>query len=105
MDCSGLVSWAIHNGGYKYLGYNSSGYHDNFPVYSSSEHKGQAGDLLWHSGHIMMIVGEEDGKYLVAEEGGGGEGLVITKKSFNTTDKVIDMTNFYSDPSNLDLQN
>ena len=108
LDCSGLVSWAIHNGGFKYLGYNSGGFLDNVGTsHAFSSFRGKPGDLVVKYGHIGIIIGVTDSEYLVAEEHGGEKGLEITHYTFNNPRKqfshILDMTSYYSNSSNLDL--
>ena len=108
LDCSGLVSWALHNGGFNYLEYNSGGYLDNIGVsHSFASFRGQPGDLVVKYGHIGIIVGVTDSEYLVAEEHGGENGLEITHYTFNNPREqfthILDMTSYYSNSSNLDL--
>lgn len=112
LDCSGLVSWAIYNGGFIY-GYNnnecnSSCYKSYIGVaHSFASYRGQPGDLVVKDGHIGIIVGVTDTEYLVAEEHGGESGLEVTHYTFNNprgqfTD-ILDMTEFYANSANIDL--
>lgn len=108
LDCSGLVSWAIHNGGYKYLGYNSGGFLDNIGVsHSFASFRGQPGDIVVKYGHVGIIIGVTDSEYLVAEEHGGENGLEITHYTFsnlrNQFTHILDMNGYYSNSSNMDL--
>lgn len=107
LDCSGLVSWAIHNGGFKYLELNSSGFKNNVgTLHSYGTFKGQPGDLLVVDGHIGIIVGVTDSQYIIAEEHGWQNGLEITYHSLTSDSNfkyVIDMTSYYSNSSNMDL--
>ena len=125
LDCSGLVSWALHNGGYKYNSIASTSYDGKSKAYENISEKiscnnyvGEPGDLLWHHGHIAMIVDKtENGNYLVAEENGGENGLIVSE--YTTSGKpvtndfsdpkrssfthVIKMDDYYNNESNLDL--
>jgi hypothetical protein len=125
LDCSGLVSWALHNGGYKYNSIASTSYDGKSKAYENISEKiscnnyvGEPGDLLWHHGHIAMIVDKtENGNYLVAEENGGENGLIVSE--YTTSGKpvtnnpsdprrgsfshVIKMDDYYNNEGNLDL--
>ena len=109
LDCSGFISWALHNGGYKYQELHSSSFLNLGKNYSMSDYTGKAGDLLWRKGHIALILGVEDDGYVIAQEAGGENGLVVSKTSFNGVDSVeekdfttiVDMTDYYNNPSNL----
>lgn len=107
LDCSGLMDWAIHNGGYRYKQCFSGLYHDNFgELHDPSEFRAKPGDILWRSGHVAMIVDIKGDNYVVAEEHGGSFGLTLSEYDINkpgTFTKVIDMTSFYNDDKNKDL--
>ena len=111
MDCSMFVSWAIHNGGFKYKGQLSGdwGIAGSKCRRTDSNCVGKVGDLIWHEGHIMLIVGVKDGKYYIAHEscgdcGGhperGGLKLVTgdihKDMQSNEADYIVDMTNYYN---------
>lgn len=110
LDCSGLISWALHNSGYKYEIKNADSFSE-MGIKRSIDSSGKAGDLLWHEGHIAMIVGVTDDYYIVAQEVGDPDGLVITHTDFSGIDNVskkpfthiIDISEYYNDSSNFDL--
>ena len=105
LDCSGFVSWAIHNGGFTYITAYSGSQHNVGNPHAYQSYNGKPGDILWMSGHVGLIIGVEDGNYIVAEEHGGDNGLEVTKysmKSSGWTD-IVDMDQFYADSSNLNL--
>ncbi len=106
LDCSGFVSWAIYNGGY------------NFPITSSEDflkygqthdmsdsYVAKPGDLVHHSGHIMMIVGvNEDAKtYDVAEAANSKDGVRVRTMKFSgeSSNKIIDMSQYYDNKANV----
>lgn len=106
LDCSGFVSWAIYNGGY------------NFPISSSEDflkygqthdmsdsYVAKPGDLVHHSGHIMMIVGvNEDAKtYDVAEAANSKDGVRVRTMKFSgeSSNKIIDMSQYYDNKANV----
>ena len=104
LDCSGFISWALHNGGYKYFSYGSGewGSAGTKCDRTSESCVGKTGDLIWHSGHIMMIVGVENGYYYIAEAASTNSGMRIKKEAMHIkkADKIVDMTSFYNNESN-----
>lgn len=107
LDCSGFVAWSIHNGGFINLsGHNSGSLHYDGTPHAYGSIIGQPGDLLWHSGHIGLILGiGDDGKYIVGEEAGDPNGLVVTYYDVHKSywSAVVDMSGFYATSSNMDL--
>lgn len=108
LDCSSFTSWAVHNGGFKYFPSQSGAQrnHESVSARAYGSYTGQPGDIVWHSGHVGLLLGiSDDGMYIVAEEQGDPTGLVVTyynmKKSSWTA--ILDMSSYYSNPSNLDL--
>ena len=80
MDCSGFVSWVMTQAGYK-SGHLVSGDWGNIVPSKKYEIKGKKstyleslgvkpGDLLWHSGHIGIIIGKDSKGYIIAHERG-----------------------------------
>lgn len=108
LDCSGFVSWAIYNGGYKFSSMTSESFLSLGTTHPmSNDYTAKAGDLIHHYGHIMIIVGVDESTktYQVAEAAGGDEGIRVISMPFsgNTSSKqnnIIDMTSFYSNESN-----
>jgi len=110
LDCSGFVAWSIINGGYKgsYFRNNAQGSSNqgnltDDKVNSSDPSvisKVKAGDLMWNSGHIGIIIGVDVGncKYYVAEAKGAAYGVVVTKEpcTSNRFEKIILMDDFYN---------
>ena len=115
-DCSGFVSWAIKNGGYKFSRLATGGFDSKFSSDScditSSSCKGQPGDLINSAAcHVQMIVAvdEENNKYIVAESTGAGVimqpwGMHQTNCSSSPT-KILHLDNFYNNQSNVDAKN
>ena len=108
LDCSGLVSWAIHNGGYKYEGLNSGGFLSHVGTsHSFASFRGKPGDLVVKDGHIGLILDVTDTEYIVAEEHGGENGLEVTHYTFGNPKgqftHILDMTEYYSNSANMDL--
>lgn len=103
LDCSHFVSWAIHNGGFKYE-YKQSGDWGNAGKKckrTDSNCVGQVGDLIWHDGHIMLIVGVDGSNYYIAEAQGIKTGIILRKSPIHSsgnskTDYIVDMTNYYA---------
>lgn len=100
LDCSGFVSWAIYNAGYDFPIESSDSFSNYGTLHSmNSSFIAKPGDLIFHPGHIMMIVGVDEGTklYKVAEAAGADEGMRVRTMSFdNDSNQIIDMTNYYS---------
>jgi len=122
LDCSGVVAWAMHNGGYEYENKSSWELYDLGEKHEMKDggFVGQPGDLVWRAEHIGMIVETDENGYVIAEEIGDdskheiapkGEGLMLTRVKFNgndtTTEKtfthIIDMSEYYDNDDNKDL--
>lgn len=103
-DCSHFVAWAIHNGGHDYNYYTSAGYEGVGKKCRRTDKdcNGQVGDLIWHDGHIMLIVGVDAENYYIAHAQSTGAGIKLVKdkkyKDIWSSDKdyIIDMTDYYS---------
>ena len=98
-DCSGFISWVLHNAGFNatVLGADDQGNLGTKYALNGTQ-VGEPGDLLWHSGHIMMIVGvDTDAQiYYIAHASGGSQGVKINTVSFySSEDYVVDMTEWY----------
>lgn len=111
LDCSGFISWAMHNGGYTYEVKSAQGWGNtgtkrswNTGVIDSSA---KPGDLIYNqpppqgngtTGHIRMIIGVTDQGYVVAEASGKKNGIRITNISFKSTGSyyLVDMSNYYA---------
>lgn len=110
LDCSGFISWAIHNGGYTYDVRSAKGWGDagikrpwNKGTFDSSA---QPGDLIYNApassngttGHIRMIVDITSEGYVVAEASGRKNGVRVTNISFTSTGSyyLVDMSNYYA---------
>ncbi|MDD4607646.1 MAG: M23 family metallopeptidase [Bacilli bacterium] len=114
MDCSGYVSWAIRNGGYKATSiYEGSDNQYNFtddrkdwndPETISSVNPG---DLAWRSGHIGIIISTNVPacQYTVAEEKGASTGLVVSTYECTSSqfEKIILMDDYYDNDSNKEV--
>lgn len=106
IDCSGFVSWAIHNGGFIYISKNSTGQSDLGQKYSFNKFTAQPADLVWQEGHIGLIIAVTESGYLIAEEAGGENGLIVNTIPFSGGrgfTRIIDMSSFYADSNNLKL--
>lgn len=112
-DCSGFVSWAIKNGGYKIDRLTTVGFHNQFSNNScnvkSESCIGQPGDLINTSGvHVQMIVAvdQESGQYMIAESTGGNYGLIMRKQgiheSYFDDTRILFMDEFYNNLQNVD---
>lgn len=109
-DCSGFVSWAIRNGGYRFTRLTTTDFEQQFGQYgcdiTESSCKGQPGDLINSIGHVKMIVSvdESNNIYYVAES--TTRGVIIQTHGMHTPisgqTKILHMDNFYNNPDNVD---
>ena len=110
LDCSGFISWAIHNGGFGYELKNAQGW-GNAGIKRSwskgaTDSSARAGDLIYNapassngtSGHIRMIIGVTSDGYIVAEASGKKNGVRINNISFTSTGSyyLVDMSSYYA---------
>ncbi len=114
-DCSGFVSWAIKNGGYKFGRYTTRGFHNAFSGDSCNITDqnciGQPGDLInSQTCHVQMIVAvdETSGKYMIAEST-GSMGVVMHEWNMHSQNcgrsnetRILHMDSFYDNPNNVD---
>lgn len=88
LDCSGFVPWAIKNGGFN-IAQMLAGDFQNLSgaqrVSLRNEAVLELGDLLESSGHIVLVVGVEDGNYICAEASGNAAGVLFTRRAFNSS--------------------
>ena len=112
-DCSGFVSWAIKNGGYKFGRYSTVDFHNVFSGDScditDQNCIGQPGDLInSRDCHVQMIVAvdEASGKYMIAEST-GSMGVVMREWNMHSIHygyktRILHMDSFYDNPNNVD---
>lgn len=105
-DCSGFVSWAIHNAGFNNKTMLSG---DLGNLGTKTKLNGTKvaipGDLIWHTGHIMLVVGVDEMQkvYYVAEASGKNNGVIIRSLSFSQKEDAkkpnyaVDMTKWYNE--------
>lgn len=97
LDCSGYVSWALKNGGYKIekpmvtdelekLGQRIS-------IADPSARNSQVGDLAYMDGHVGMIISKQNNNITVSHCSGSGGGMNITTIDTTTGLVVGDATN------------
>lgn len=110
LDCSGFISWAIHNGGYSYVTKSANGWGNAGTKRSwskgSTDSNAKPGDLIFNepasnngtTGHIRMIIGVNSDGYVVAEASSRKNGVRITNVSFTSTGSyyLVDMSNYYA---------
>lgn len=99
-DCSGFVTWALHNAGFNVSVdvANSFGNYGTKTKLNGSK-VAEPGDLLWNDGHIMLIIGVDSEKkqYFIAHASGGSDGVKINTISFSDSSKsAVDMTDWYA---------
>ena len=113
-DCSGFVNWSIKNGGFNYPGDGTSTLYSKFSKYgcsiSDTSCIGQPGDIILKTkfgdtpGHVQLIIAvdEESQKYFIAEAA-GSNGVIMTERPMheNSRYNIINMDNYYNDPSNF----
>ena len=108
LDCSGFVGWAIYNGGFRDITtvavsyVSTSGARD---VNLGSSAALQPADLLYSSGHVILVIGvdNEKGQYLCAEAAGNSSGVIFSRHSFDGDGgkyRGVDMTGFYENSGN-----
>lgn len=88
LDCSGFVPWAIKNGGFN-ISQMLAGDFQGLPGAQRVSLRNDAvlepGDLLESSGHIVLVVGIEEGNYICAEASGNSSGVLFTRRPFNSS--------------------
>lgn len=98
-DCSGFIAWILHNSGFVGSNLGANSYKSFGDLYAvNSSFRGKAGDLMWHEGHIMFIVGVDEEKqvYYIAHASSGSNGVKINTVSFSDNKNyIIDMTEWY----------
>ena len=99
-DCSGFISWVLHNAGFDntVLGADALGNLGTKTQFNGTN-IGKPGDLVYHPGHIMIIVGVDDSRkvYYVAHAANGADGVKINTLSFDSSNNyVVDMSDWYS---------
>lgn len=106
LDCSGFISWAIYNGGYRFNTASSGDFRNVGEVIplDSKEAVLQPGDLLWKSGHVALVVGIDHVKreYITAEAMGVKYGVLFGRRSFNARSyKGVKMDSYYNNTGNI----
>lgn len=114
-DCSGFVSWAIKNGGYRIERKTTQGFHTSFSVDSciitDSTCFGQPGDLInSKNSHVQLIIAADtnNNKYMIAEST-GSKGLIIREWDMHKGNallqetRILHMDSFYNNKGNIDL--
>lgn len=104
MDCSSFVPIAIYNGGYKHMAGGATTLKNKYSMGKASNLRklstcnAQPGDVLWHPGHIMLIVGVKRNSIMIAHAKGGDYGVLIEEKHCNDRgeDIIVDMTDWYN---------
>lgn len=110
LDCSGFISWAVHNGGYLYEVKSAKGWGDSGDkrkwFKGTTDSSAKPGDLIYNApqsangttGHIRMIVDVTKDGYVVAEASGRKNGVRITTISFTSTGSyyLVNMDSYYA---------
>ena len=114
MDCRSFAWWCIYNGGYEWCidddghilshSFEFLEYAQNHPekgLIKEGYISGEPGDIALKcddDSHVFVIVGEYDGGYYTAEEGGESCGLIIRKRPYSELEErgytIIDIEKF-----------
>lgn len=116
LDCSGFVTWALLNGGFDIgdIGAGESAYPyqltdtgDYTPLTQELIKSGKikVGDLFNFSGHIAILIGQDENNYYIAESLPGLNGLVAKTYDKSKVNKVFThvvlMDSVYKEDGNL----
>ena len=107
LDCSGFVSWAIYNGGYKMSSQIAGTFHNlngAQKVSLSDSPVLKAGDLLDKDGHVILVIGVDtaNGVYKCAEAAGNAIGVTFSTRPFNLSGYWgVNMDGFYNNKANV----
>lgn len=108
-DCSGFVSWAVRNGGYKLRRTLAGDFHTYVPSSSvcngtSQSCIGQPGDIIEDDTHVVLIVAvdEANNKYFIAESQGGNTGVIIREYNLHPDMNIVKMDSFYNNSENVE---
>ena len=120
LDCSGFVTWSLHNGGvnhrldrakcYKISPNERTGIYAEcgsdggsvkaYPA-DSKAYIGKAGDVLSSDSHVMLVLKYNDTNesYIFAEAGGKDKGILIRERKLSglSNYKIVDMSEYYTD--------
>lgn len=88
MDCDGFVNWSYLNTGIVYDSILSNSYYfwSGLPV---SKENGDVGDVMRTDGHVKLIVGKTANGFIIAEEAGRDNGLIISNHPYSSTGGYI----------------
>ncbi len=115
LDCSGFISWAVHNGGFAYeiknaVGWGNAGAKRAWGK-GMVDSSARPGDLIYNapasengtSGHIRMIVGVTNEGYVVAEASSRKNGIRIVTVPFQSTGSyyLVDMSSYYANATRV----
>lgn len=117
LDCSGFVSWALKNGGFDPGDYGAGdtpgpkpqmtklGKYTRITSSIINNNEIKTGDLFNYSGHIAIIIGQDEEYFYVAESLPHLRGVVATKYKKNkvsaTFPYVVFMDDYYKKDGNL----
>lgn len=108
-DCSGFVSWILHNAGFDNSHVTDAAHQgalgEQYSIINDEGYIGQPGDLLTTSDHARFILGVdlENQVYYTVHAKGGSSGVVINTLPFYPTSaalqeyQITDMTEWYRD--------
>ena len=115
LDCSGFISWAIHNGGFAYDVRSASGWGNAGIKRAWSkgmvDSSARPGDLIFNepsssngtTGHIRMIIDVSSDGYVVAEASSRKNGVRIVTVPFQSTGSyyLVDMSSYYANATRV----
>lgn len=106
LDCSGFISWAIYNGGYRFSTSSSGDFRKVGEVVNLDQKEAvlQPGDILWKSGHVALVVGIDhvSREYITAEALGARYGVLFQRRKFNARSYYgVRMESYYNNTGNI----
>ena len=95
-DCSGFVSWAVKNGACpSFAPHLAADFMSLGPHESAKQAK--PGDIQASTGHVRLVVQNNDGKLILAESSGGTGGVHFSTYNPNERGYVlVDMSKYYA---------
>lgn len=114
LDCSGFVTWALHNAGVNMQIKTSGSYAslsnaDIYDANNTSAYIGRPGDIFAYDGHVALNIKYVDGSspyYVVIEE--AGHGLAVNKyvigSKYIKNFKLVDMSYYYENEKTANFE-
>lgn len=114
LDCSGFVTWALHNAGINMniktsKTYASLSNADIYDANNTSAYIGKPGDIFAYDGHVALNIKYVDGSspyYVVIEE--AGHGLAVNRyvigSKYIKNFKLVDMSYYYENEKTANFE-